>query len=424
MSSTSISADGRTNSLIRWLPLAALAMLLAKLYCAATTVGTLDVYLYYKYGRTVALGGLASLYQMAGCNLTPIQGWFAAWVYRMSPDDIVQFACLLKLPGILAHFAATGAILWASKIQRSASPAVLFVFVLSPISFMVDGFHGNLDSVMTCLMFVSAIFCARGSLFCSALFLALAAQIKISALLIGPILAFRFINGRFVLFCLHVGWITLLGLLPGILSAPGQFLTQVLNYGSNFGVWGFPYLLRLTGAPDFQPMHWASLTESERLVGTVLKLVIVFTVCWIGWSRRKLPPGRIFESIAYAWTIFFAFAPGFGIQYLVWAGPFLALTNRRWFGVYITTVSVAAFFYYDIFAGGMPWYGVLDGISDTWAAHMLLHEWGLLLPWSAALIGATLILRNLIGRASTIESSDGPVPQEEPKSPTLSTPAA
>jgi hypothetical protein len=414
---------GKDSPILRWALVAALAAFLAKLYCAATTVGTTDVFLYYGYGKTAALGGLEKLYQLPHCNLTPVQAWFAAWVYRTSPKDIEEFGLILKLPGMLAHLATTALALLVCKFHRSISPGSLVVFALSPISFMVDGFHGNLDSVMTFLMFLSVVFCARGSLFPSALCLAIAAQVKISALLIGPILAFRFINGRFLLFCLHVGWITILGLLPGILAAPGAFLSQVLNYGSNFGVWGFPYLLRLTGLPEFQPINWAKLTGAERQVGTILKLLIISIVCWIGWSRRKDPPERIFGSVAHAWTIFFAFAPGFGIQYLVWPGPFLALYNRRWFATYIVTASISAFVYYNIYANGMPWYSTPGKLAETWALRIRLQEWCLVLPWAASLVGAALVLRSLFRRDTPkAEPSDGPMLRDEPKGSAPGTP--
>ena len=53
----------------------AIAALLARLYCAATTVGTSDVVLFWRFALTLQRDGLLAMYaQTPFCNHTPLVG--------------------------------------------------------------------------------------------------------------------------------------------------------------------------------------------------------------------------------------------------------------------------------------------------------------------------------------------------------------
>jgi hypothetical protein len=86
----------------------------------------------------------------------------------------------------------------------------------------------------------------------------------------------------------------------------------------------------------------------------------------------------IFTTLALSWTVFFVFAPGFGVQYLIWLAPCVLVDSERWYGVLTVTSSVALFVFYNALCRGMPWdtgFFVNESVA-MWA------PW-LLLPWTA-----------------------------------------
>ncbi|WP_083805344.1 hypothetical protein [Chthoniobacter flavus] len=80
--------------------------------------------------------------------------------------------------------------------------------------------------------------------------------------------------------------------------------------------------------------------------------------------------------MAVVWALFFTFAPGFGVQYLVWVSPFLIYYSARWFLAFTAAGSVALFVFYNSISNGMPWQ---KGIG----LERFFPVWGppLLLPW-------------------------------------------
>ena len=61
-------------------------------------------------------------------------------------------------------------------------------------------------------------------------------------------------------------------------------------------------------------------------------------------------------TIGIAWLVFFVFAPGVGVQYIVWAAPFLLLFSARSYTVITAASSVFLFaFYHSTSEDGFPW---------------------------------------------------------------------
>ena len=66
--------------------IAALVALVAKLYCAAMTVGTNDTVFFYGFGKIINQHGLAYAYAHYPIfNHTPLIGEYAAQLQRMEP---------------------------------------------------------------------------------------------------------------------------------------------------------------------------------------------------------------------------------------------------------------------------------------------------------------------------------------------------
>jgi hypothetical protein len=342
-----------------WILLTALVATAAKLYCAFTTFGTEDVMLYFRFGSIVDAYGLAAAMSLQIFNLTPLAAEYPATLVALLGEHKDWFPMLLKLPGILASLGSVLALVWLQQRIPKIPTYAIILFAASPAAFMIDGFHGNFDSAVVFPILLAACACAAERprwLLCAG-FLALAAQVKVIALLTAPIFAFFWLHrGGGFKFMTVTGLLVILGWLPGILAAPTGFLKNVVGYGSVWGAWGITYLLHLTGYSAFKTLHWTHLTSEQILVSQILKLGVIAFVLVFAWRNRKGDASVLFGTLATSWVVFFALAPGMGVQYLVWFTPFLLVRDHRWYTGLTVVTSLALFAYYQITSGAIPWY--------------------------------------------------------------------
>src|SRR5205823_2584143 len=125
--------------------------------------------------------------------------------------------------------------------------------------------------------------------------------------------------------------------------------------GSYWGIWGISYLLRLTGRPEFERVSFFGLTPSQNFVMTACKLVIIAAVLALAWRRRSVAGRGLWDSVAYAWIIFFVVSPGVCAQYLVWLAPFVLLLSPTFYTYLVASSSMFAFVFYDSISKGLPW---------------------------------------------------------------------
>jgi len=370
--------------------LAALVALLAKLYCAAATVGTNDVDSFYNFGRFIWENGLLAQYRATPeFNHTPLVGWFCAAIYGIGHG--FAFNWLLRLPGIAADFASAAVLLrWPrSPDDQEPAPWAVALFALSPVSFMISGFHGNVDSVLACLLLLAAREGVRDRADSCALFFGLACQVKIIPILLAPALFFFWLaRGKGWRFFLIASAIILAGWALPLVAIPGVFLHNVLGYSSNWGSWGVTLGLHATGWPAFAPVGFQDLTPWEIAVMSVLKWLIVGGALAIAWQRRQEPAAKLPGMLMMIWAVFFCAAPGVGAQYLVWFAPLLVLQNPRWFAAVTAASSLFLFVFYTTISHGLPWnHGVSTAdILSQWVAWSIL-PWATLtayLVWSMA----------------------------------------
>ena len=356
----------------RAIEFAAFAALLAKLACAALTSGTNDADAFYNFGRFIWEHGLIAQYRATPeFNHTPLTGLFCALAYGLGQG--IGFNFLLRLPGILADYAVVRLLLRRSEATGTPSQWVLALLALSPVSFMVSGFHGNLDPVLVWLLVLAALECERGSAARCGLWLGLACNVKIIPLLVVPVFFFHWIARRDARpFFLTAGAVIATGWGMPLLVIPTSYLRNVLGYSSNWGSWGITYWLNHTSWPAFAPAGFSGLTTAELAVMTVLKIVIVAASLWVAWRRAALPATEVFSTLALVWLVFFVFAPGIGAQYFVWLAPFLAIHSPRAFAAFTAAASVFLFVFYNTICGGLPWW---RGLSTA----ELLPRW---VAWS------------------------------------------
>src|SRR6267142_4371502 len=170
-----------------------------KIYCAATTFGSCDVTIICRFGQIVDSMGLDYMYRLdRHFNHPPVTGEFfglvyhiAAWITPPAAYAVPHsFPFLLRLPSIIAD--ALALLILLRLHQKTGNPPVwsLALFALSPVAFMVSGFHGNVDPVMVCALLIAACCCVEEHVLLSGIFLALACSIKVIPLFLTPVFFF------------------------------------------------------------------------------------------------------------------------------------------------------------------------------------------------------------------------------------------
>ncbi|HEY3900698.1 MAG TPA: glycosyltransferase 87 family protein [Chthoniobacter sp.] len=361
--------------------LLAIAALIAKIYCAATTTGTSDVVFFFNFARTIHEHGLIAMYRLTPFfNHTPLVGWFseAAYVFsRGAPQEQQFFVFYLRLPAIFADFFAVIALLWFQEKTGRPGWWALCIYAASPVAFMVSGYHGNVDSVMALGVLLAGIACAVNRPALCGLCLGFACNIKIIPLLLVPAFFFLWWQRRKTLrFAIPAVLTTLIGWSYPLVTIPGIFLKDVLGYGSIWGVWGVTYFLRFTNVAALRNIAFTEASPAQTAIMSCLKVIIVVSALVIAWRRRKAESTEIFQTLALVWAVFFVFAPGFGAQYLAWLAPCFLVASDVWYAWLTATSSVALFRFYDTISHGMPWRQgfTVHAIANQWT-------WALVLPW-------------------------------------------
>lgn len=381
---------------------AASAAFALKLTIACNTFGTNDVITFYEFARNLHLHGLEWVYRNSiSFNHPPVTAYYLRAIYHLDHLAFCRahgltFPFLIRFPGISADFVVVAALLWTTKNDtRVRIPSwALLLFALSPVSIMVTGFHGNTDPVMVMFLVLAAISTLRSKPILAGLFLALSCQIKIAPLLLLPVLFF-FWNARGGALSFLVPFVVTSALLwaEPLTKFPALFLQNVLSYGSFWGIWGITYWLRLTNLPQFSVVSFHDLPVWESVTVTFLKFFIISAVLMIAWRRRKLDGRAAVDSLSYCWIIFFVFSPGVCVQYMIWLAPFVLITSPLIFGWLVATSSLFVFFFYNVTAGGWPWYMAIstNQLNRVWTPWTL---W----PWSVLILAMVFVWRNAISK--------------------------
>jgi Glycosyltransferase family 87 len=365
-----MSSNGRQLSGRFWVLLALAIATLAKLYCAATTIGTDDAILFRVFGRVISEKGLVYLYQLSSeFNHTPLVGLWAAFAWTAGGDSPLGQPFLLRLPGIVADVVTILCLLRVRAERGAPSYLTLALLAICPVFFIVSGFHGNVDSVMVMFLTLAAAACWRGDALWCGIWLGLSANIKVVGLLLLPVLFFHFLERR--------AWRMFLGALTATVLAgwafplavcPTRFLGNVLGYNSVWGLWGVTYWLMRSGLPGLQHVDHTNLPFAEWMVMTGLKGFVIACVFWIAWRYRR--ERDVWIPIAAAWACFFAFAPGGSVHYFIWPAPFLAVAVPRLSIFLLGTASIFQILCYNAAANGMPWMkATFKGFGPMFAHH-------------------------------------------------------
>lgn len=358
----------------------AVSALALKIYCAATTFGTDDVVLHFCYGRYIDANGLIAIYQNYDFfNHTPITAGFFRFIYGHSGPDHGLFPFYLRLAGIIADFLVVLALVRLR--DRTGKPPwwVLALFAASPVSFMISGYHGNVDPVLVLFLVLGACACVESRPLLCGIFFGLACNVKIVALLLSPVFFFFWLHrAKSLRFAIPAVLLALAGWLPALLKVPGLFVKNVLCYNSTWGQWGVTYWLAKIHVGEGQ---MAILAEGPYARGIInlFKLVIIVSAFWIAWRRRALEGSQVFVSVACVWNVFFVLTPGFGPQYMVWPAPFFLVFSAGWYLALTAASSWFLFMFYNVISHGMPWdRGICESqLTSLWISWNTL-PWGVL----------------------------------------------
>lgn len=335
---------------------------LLKLLCAALTLGTVDIGSFFHFGQAILDGGLPALYEREPLfNHTPMVGWFSAFVFKVTGGSPRWFAFVFRVPSIVADLVAVGAVLRVLPLRTAGARWGVLLLAASPVSFMVSGFHGNMDPVMTCLLVLAAAACVSGGPLRCALFFSLACNAKVAALVIGPVFFFHWLARREGLrFALACAALLLAAWSYPLIACARPFTEHVLGYGSYWGIWGITYWLeqsaRQFGWTQFGGVRFGDFTRAQTLVIGILKMGIIIATLALAWCRRHARGLPVFVTIAAVWTVFMVFAPGAAAQYLVWPAPFLLMMCARRYAWVTAACTVHLVIFYTVLSGGFPWY--------------------------------------------------------------------
>ena len=360
-----------------------------KLACAALTVGSNDVYAFRRFAAALQTMDVSALYrQQLMFNHTPAVAAYLTVLGSFANESLRQFAFFLRLPAILADLAL---VLFFLK-QRRREPLAscpgwaLALFIASPVSFLVSGFHGNFDSVVVLFLALSAWMCVREQPAASGLFLGLSLQVKVPAMIVLPVfLIYWYRHGALRRFTACLALICAVGFAEPLVRDPVGFLRNVFGYSSCWGTWGVTYWLVYTFWEPLGLTSFGQATPAEQVVTQLLKLVIMSGVTWLAWTQRPFTPAKFIPALAFAWSLFFFLTPGAGVQYVVWLAPFVLLADPRWYRGMTICCSLYCYFFYRITCHS--WLPYAD--HSTWKDYWYWGPW-MLLAWVGTSYGVYL----------------------------------
>ena len=374
------------------LALAALVMAFLKGYCAWVTLGTNDVRTFASFaGRLHEVGLVALYHETMLFNHTPLTAWYLELIRGWSLANVHWFPFWLRLPGIMADLALAFLLIsqrrqpWASGCPTWA----LTLLILSPVSFMVSGYHGNFDSVMVFLLVVAVVLAVKERPLPSGALFAVSLQVKVAPLIVLPVVLIYFgrRSGSLSRFFAGAALVCLAGYGLPLAEDPLIFIRNVFGYNGYWGVWGVSYWLRMTGWEPLGAVAMAGHGALKLAIIQSLKAGILLGGAALAWRQRPFTVARLFPTLGLAWGVFFVFSPAIAPQYLVWLAPFVLFCNARWFAVLTVGSTLGAFFFYQRISGGLPWYyGQAEVASIPLWTPWMLWAWAAcaygLLPFS------------------------------------------
>lgn len=350
---------------------------LARALLSYVSIGSNDAILWERFARQIDQIGILATYRAdPWFNHPPVIAYVQWLAFSLADALGLRFSLLAKLPPI----AMDVAIIYFAYRFLKPRLWLLWMLALNPASLLVSAYHGNTDSL--CAGFcVLALLCLEQRRFAGAsALLAAAFNVKlIPAVLLLPFLVrvHRLGGSRGLKRSLIVLALGALPFLPVLLLEGSAFNRNALTYNSIVSQWGLNLIALSLGAvaPD---------------VGdALLRLTVangrewVLVSAWVLGSFQALKAGpQSLTSGALAFSCFLVFAPGFGVQYVIYPVAALLLGSPRT-GLPYACISGAFILlvYLGFWTGSYPLYSYFPGgVPFTLAAQRVgFIAWVLLL---------------------------------------------
>lgn len=369
----------------------------AKFTLAVTTYGSTDIAIWqadldklqsagnvalYRDGVALDRGGLAPLPEEF--NHPPFMLRLLSFWSRLAGLSGIPFGFWLRLTCAVADVASAlllAGILIHSRIRFR--PEVLFIIVLTPVSILISGFHGNTDPIMMAFVLLCVYLLeTRRPYWLAGLALGMAINIKIQPLIYLPALWFVLGSAaRRFQFLAGVVALSIIASYPLIFENPLLIWTHVFGYTPQAGVWGLSRFASVL-------MGDAQLQSYQRIAKIALLGMLALASIWMNVRKNKPPP--VLVQCGLLSFLFLAFSPGFGVQYLVWLAPWTAILTTREALAFHATSGIFLFSYYNRAAHGWPWYAATSAITPVWYGKVVFLG---LLCWIIICLSAVSIAR-------------------------------
>jgi Glycosyltransferase family 87 len=343
---------------------AALGGLAVKLCVAHATYGTNDIVHWTEFANVVRAVGPIRIYGTPTPNSLynhpPLIGYFLMLVNLLRRHGVpLQFT--IRAAASLADVVSAVLVFELLRRRRSLREATgAGVLVgLSPVLFVVSGFHGNTDPIFAMLTLLGVWLLAdRDMPAASGVALALALSVKLVPVVVVPCLlvyALRRSLQTALRFAAALAVVFLAIWTPALLREWGPIRRQVLGYtGSAIRQWGLPQFARSLGVPG----AGAWLAGGGRLLCVV--------VCAVGpavllWRRPRL----VVEATGVAMCAFLLLSPAFGTQYLAWPLAFAYLVGFWPATAYNALAGALLLEVYTRWNDGSPWWNVAHALAFT-----------------------------------------------------------
>jgi 4-amino-4-deoxy-L-arabinose transferase-like glycosyltransferase len=340
-----------------YLVAAALLVTALKLYFAATTQGSNDVFHFTDFAGFVHRYGPIGIYghwsAQPPYNHPPLIGWLLAainWATGLG----LPFRFLIRVPATLADIASALLVFELVRIHRSVRDAMVagLVVAASPVLIIVSGYHGNTDPVFVMFALLSFYLLVTGrSGLAAGLSFGIAVSIKLVPIVtLGVLLVLAARAGWRKSVAFLAGAVAVFALLwvPVILQQWTALRTNVLGYAGYGGrpLWGLPEFFFAAGASQ----HVLDVLEGPgRFVVLLLCTALPALLAW----RR---PAASVTAFGLSLSLFLLLSTATATQYFAWAAAAVVLISP-WVGaIYNLAAGALLVAVYDSWNGGAyPW---------------------------------------------------------------------
>ena len=381
-----------------------------KLWLAATTVGSNDMFTFRAFAKAIRRFGPIGIYghrivnaqghKFPVYNHPPLIGWMLVGIERLVSLGI-PFRFLIRVPASLADIVTVLLVFELVRSRRSLNEATVAAVLVacSPVLIIVSGYHGNTDPVFLMFAFLSFYLLLNDrSAFVAGLAFAAAISVKIVPIVALPVLllvAAR--SGRRRLLLFLAGGAALMVVLwgPVLLHRWTPFERDVLGFKGYPGKWGIVEIAAVAGLSKHSIQ---SLEDSGRSVLLVLSAGVPFLLAW----RRK---DATIPAFGLSLVLVLLLSTASGARYLVWAVPAAFLINVWAAAVYDVAGSILLIHVYDHWNGGaLPW--EWNRARATGWTHYEAFLAGV--AWVALLAVAVLAIAPLASRRARYRTATAP----------------